>query len=334
MRAFVAALFLVAAFAQMSNLDNMENLRGMWSQWKIQNNKDYADSETDEMRFGIFAANWVVVQDWNADPTQTSTLALGPFADLTNEEFGAIYTGSNVAPEEVVQANLVSFDGVEIPSDWNWVTQGAVTPIKNQEQCGSCWAFATVATSEGQYFLNGNTLTSFSEQQIVDCDKTCDGCGGGWPYLAMAYVAENGLETETEYPYTGANGKCSYNKAQATNTTVTGAAFVTPKSSADLMAAVYQQPTAIIVEADQNAFQLYSKGIITTGCGVALDHAITAVGYTADYFIVKNSWGTTWGLQGYVWISTSEQYNNGLGACGLFSEPQFPKGLKGNSTAF
>jgi C1A family cysteine protease len=331
MRAIIAALVIVAAFAQMSNLDNMEDLRSMWSQWKIQNNKAYADTETDEMRFGVFAANWVVVQDWNA-AGNTATLALGPFADLTNEEFGALYTGANVAPEEVVQANLVTFEDVDaIPSDWSWLTEGAVTPIKNQEQCGSCWAFATVATTEGLYKINGNTLTSFSEQQIVDCDTTCDGCGGGWPYLAMAYVAKNGLETETEYPYAGQNTKCTYDSSKAVQTGVTGAAFVTPKSPQDLFAAVYQQPTAIIVEADQNAFQLYSKGIITTGCGTALDHAITAIGYTADYFIVKNSWGTTWGQEGYVWISSSTQYNAGLGACGIFSQPQFPKGLKSSN---
>jgi C1A family cysteine protease len=328
MRAFVAALFLVAAFAQMSNLDNMEDLANLWSQWKIQNNKEYADAETDAMRFGIFSANWVIVQDWNA-AGNTAVLGMNLFADLTSEEFGAIYTGTQPAPEDVVMANIVDVDvsSDEIPSSWSWLTEGAVTPIKNQEQCGSCWAFATVATSEGLYKINGNTLTSFSEQQIVDCDTTCDGCNGGWPYLAMAYVASNGLETETDYPYTGANGKCNYKESEATKTGVTGAAFVTPRSPSALTSTVYTQPVAIIVEADQNVFQLYTKGIITTGCGVALDHAITAIGYTPDYYIVKNSWGTTWGQEGYLWISTSDQYNGGLGACGIFSQPQYPKGL-------
>jgi C1A family cysteine protease len=326
MRAFVACLFLVAAFAQMSNLDNMEDLRNLWSQWKIQNNKDYADVETDEMRFGVFSANWVIVQDWNA-AGNTAKLALNQFADLTTEEFGALYTGAKIAPEDVVAANTVAESDGSVPTSWSWLTQGAVTPIKNQQQCGSCWAFATVATTEGLYKINGNTLTSFSEQQIVDCDTTCDGCNGGWPYLAMAYVAKAGLETEAQYPYVGTNQNCKYNKANAITTGVTGAAFVTPKSPTALFAAVYQQPTAIIVEADQSVFQLYSSGIITTGCGTALDHAITAIGYTPTYFIVKNSWGTTWGQQGYVWISSSTQYNGGLGACGIFSQPQYPKGL-------
>jgi len=259
-------------------------------------------------------------------------LALNKFADLTNEEFGAIYANAKPAPEVVVEENLVSFSDVDdIPSSWDWRDKGAVTPIKNQEQCGSCWAFATVATTEGLYFLNGNTLTSFSEQQIVDCDTGGDGCGGGWPYQAMAYVAKSGLETEAEYPYTGVNGQCKYNEADAIKTGVTGAGFVTPKSPEDLMAAIVQQPVAIIVEADQDAFQLYSTGVITTGCGVSLDHAITAIGYgpydNQGAFTVKNSWGTDWGVQGYVYISNSTQYNSGLGACGIFSQPQFPKGL-------
>jgi len=271
--------------------------------------------------------NYAYVQAWNA-AGNTATLGLNLFADLTNEEFGAMYTGARVAPEDVVHANLATFDEDKaVPATWSWLTEGAVTPIKNQAQCGSCWAFSTVATTEGLYKINGNTLTSFSEQQIVDCDTTCDGCNGGWPYLAMAYVAANGLETEAEYPYAGQNTKCTYNKANAVQTGVTGAAFVTPRSPTALFAAVYQQPVAIIVEADQNVFQLYTSGIITTGCGTALDHAITAIGYTQDYFIVKNSWGTTWGQEGYVWISSSTSYNGGLGACGIFSQPQYPKGL-------
>jgi C1A family cysteine protease len=319
--AFIAVLLVAAVFAQDASLQDL------FDSWKIQNNKEYASVEEEALRFSVFSMNAAIVEEWN-NAGNTATLALNLFADLTSEEFGAMYTGTKAASEEVVEANIVELENEgAVPTSWTWLTQGAVTPIKNQAQCGSCWAFATVATTEGLYKINGAKLTSFSEQQIVDCDTTCDGCSGGWPYLAMAYVATNGLETETAYPYAGVNQKCAYQKSQAITTGVTGAAFVTPKSVSALYAAVYQQPVAIIVEADQSAFQLYSTGIITTGCGVALDHAITAIGYTPTYFIVKNSWGATWGQQGYVWISTSTQYNAGLGACGIFSQPQYPKGL-------
>jgi len=322
MKSTIICFFLIASvFTQ-----DLSDIRDLFESWKIQHNKEYS-LDAEEARFGVFSMNYAYVRAWN-EAGNSAVLALNQFADLTNEEFAAMYTGAQPAPEDVVQANLATFDEAEaVPTQWSWLTEGAVTPIKNQQQCGSCWAFSTVATTEGLYKINGNTLTSFSEQQIVDCDTTCDGCNGGFPYLAMAYVAAKGLETESDYPYIGTSQKCKYSSANAVQTGVTGAAFVTPKSPQALFAAVYQQPVAIIVEANQNVFQLYSSGIITSGCGTALDHAITAIGYTEDYFIVKNSWGTTWGQDGYVWISSSTEYNNGLGACGIFSQPQYPKGL-------
>ncbi len=326
-----SSTFSSSSSSSSSNIGD-EEFQSLWASWKIQYNKDYSDEETEALRFNIFIDNYNAIQAWNSEEN-TAILAVNKFADLNNAEFASLYANAYAAPDSVAQENLVTFGDVDdIPSSWDWVSQGAVTAIKNQAQCGSCWAFATVATTEGLYFINGNTLTSFSEQQIVDCDTTCDGCGGGWPYLAMAYVAKNGLETEQDYPYAGVDQSCAFQTSNAVQTGVTGAAFVTPKNVADLQAAIVQQPVAVIVEADQNAFQFYSSGVITTGCGVALDHAITAVGYGNSQgqvaFTVKNSWGTDWGVEGYVYISTSTQYNDGLGACGILSQPQFPKGLK------
>jgi len=232
--------------------------------------------------------------------------------------------------QEDFDAIVGTFSDDEVSTSWDWRDHGAVTPIKNQGQCGSCWAFATVATTEGLYEINGNTLTSFSEQQIVDCYKAPDeGCNGGIPADAIAYVEKTGLETESDYPYTGVNGKCNVDSSKIVQTGVTGSKGVTARSPTALFAAVNQQPVVIVVEADQNVFQLYTSGTITTGCGVALDHAITAVGYTPEYFIVKNSWGTSWGMNGYLQISSSTDYNSGLGACGIFSQPIYPTGLKG-----
>jgi C1A family cysteine protease len=291
MKVALIALILVAGAMAHIQLSEIEDL---WTTWKAKYGVVYETAAVEGTRLQIFADNYNRIQQWNA-AGNTAVLAVNQFADLTNEEFGAIYAGSFAAPEDVVEANTVSFSEIQgVPATWDWRTQGAVTPIKNQEQCGSCWAFATVATVEGLWFINGHSLTSYSEQQIVDCDTTCDGCNGGYPYLAMNYLVKVGLELESDYPYTGKQGSCAYDKSKATQDVDTGSSFVTPKSSTDLQAAIYQQPIAVIVEADQDAFQFYSSGVITTGCGTALDHAITAVGYgtyaNEPAFFVKNSW--------------------------------------------
>jgi C1A family cysteine protease len=325
MKSVVNALIVVsAAFGQ-------DDLKDLWASWKQQYGKEYQDEVTEGVRFGIFSSNYERIQAWN-NAGNTATLALNKFADLTNEEFGALYTGAFPTPSNIQDAGIVELDETAIPDTWDWRTQGAVTPVKNQGQCGSCWAFSTVACIEGLNKINGNTLTSFSEQQVVDCDKTCYGCDGGWPYLGFQYVATSGLETESDYPYTAETGTCNYNSGEADKNLDTGSSFVTPKNPTALKTAIYQQPVSVIVEADQDAFQFYSSGVITTGCGTALDHAITAIGYGTysgqDAFWIKNSWGTDWGVEGYVYISTSTTYNSGLGACGVLSEPQYPKGIK------
>jgi len=325
MKAVILALVIVCGvFAQ-------DDLFNLWSSWKLQFGKEYEDAATEAHRFAVFQANKIRIDAWNA-AGNTAVLALGPFADLTNEEFAAMYTGAFPADEETVAANTLELDTVGAPDSWDWRTQGAVTPVKNQGQCGSCWAFSTVACVEGLYKINGHALTSFSEQQIVDCSTANYGCNGGWPYKAFTYVAGAGLETESDYPYTAKTGSCHLDKSKAIQTGVTGYAFVVPRSAAQLKAAIANQPISVIVEADQDVFQHYHSGVVTTGCGTNLDHAITAVGYGnysgQDAFFVKNSWGTSWGVNGYIYISTSTQYNNGAGACGIMSQPQYPKGLK------
>jgi C1A family cysteine protease len=324
MRIAIIALILVAgAIAHTSEMHDI------WTTWKGKHGKVYADASDEAHRLSVFIATYERIQAWNA-AGNTAVLAVNKFSDLSNEEFGALYTGAFPAPQSVVDANLASFTNVgDTPTTWDWRTKGAVTPIKNQGQCGSCWAFSTVASCESLWFINGNTLTSYSEQQIVSCNTgTNQGCNGGYPYLAMQYVAKEGLETEADYPYTATNGKCTYDASKATTGIDTGSSFVTPKNPGDLETAIYSQPIVVLVEADQDVFQSYSSGIIGAGCGAATDHAITAIGYDADSFIIKNSWGTDWGNQGYVQISSSTSFNGGLGACGVLSQPQFPKGLK------
>jgi len=165
-------------------------------------------------------------------------------------------------------------------------------------------------------------------QQLIDCVPNCEGCNGcDNLYNSLVYTSQKGIELLSDYPFTGATGTCAYNKADVVVTNQ-GYKAVTPKSASDLQAAIYQQPTIVGVQANQLAFQFYQGGVIKAVCGDQVDHAITAVGYGTiqgtSAFIVKNSWGPTWGANGYVFISTEGSANGGNGVCGILSMPVFP----------
>jgi len=178
----------------------------------------------------------------------------------------------------------------------DWRTKGAVTPVKNQGQCGSCWAFSTTGSVEGANFIKKGKLVSLSEQMLVDCDKKEDqGCNGGLMDNAFKYIETNALDTEASYPYKGRDGKCHINKSTEVGT-VSTYTDVKTKSAPQLKAALNKAPVSIAIEADKMVFQMYTGGILdSTKCGINLDHGVLAVGYGENYFIVKNSWGASWG---------------------------------------
>jgi len=306
-----------------------DQLNQLWSQWKTQYGKSYATAEEDSQRFAIFSANNARVISHNADSSYTYTLGLNKFADLTGDEFKATYAScakggmvGNVNDEYCPSAENCPTMPAPTFTTLNWTTYGAVTGVKNQEQCGSCWAFSTTGSLEGLYYLNHTVLLSFSEQQLVDCDKQCEGCDGCWPYLAMEYTAQYGIELEKVYPYKGVQGKCKYNKAVAFNAN-TGYQCIAQKNQEQLLAGLQSQPVSIAVEADQNAWQLYSSGVVNKGCGAQLDHAVLLTGWGPDNgqtnssYYVKNSWGTDWGMNGYIWIGANTADNTGYGICGI-----------------
>lgn len=216
-----------------------------------------------------------------------------------------------------------------LPSSVDWVSAGAVTPVKNQGSCGSCWTFSTTGSLEGAYFLKYGTLLSFSEQELVSCDTTDSGCNGGWMDTAFDWVKANGgITTEDQYPYSsggGSSGAC-------VSTGYTNVAKVAPSSYTDvtansvsaLMSAVAQQPVSIAIQANQVAFQSYSSGVLTGRCGTNLDHGVLVVGYGTytdgtDYWKVKNSWGSTWGMDGYILIERSD-----ADLCGVLDAASYP----------
>jgi len=218
---------------------------------------------------------------------------------------------------------------VDAPTSVDWRKQGAVTPVKNQGQCGSCWSFSATGSTEGATFLKKGNLPSLSEQNLVDCSTAQgnQGCNGGLMDQAFQYIISNrGIDTEASYPYTATGpNACQYNAANSA-ATLTSFQDVASGNENALQAAVAQQPTSVAIDASQQSFQLYSGGVYNEpACSsTQLDHGVLAVGYGADasntaYWIVKNSWGASWGLQGYILMSRN--LNN---QCGIATAASYP----------
>merc|ERR1712194_512562 len=212
------------------------------------------------------------------------------------------------------------YNGETLATTVNWITKGAVTPVKDQGQCGSCWAFSSTGGTEGSWEVATGSLVSLSEQQLVDCSKQNSGCNGGLMDYAFSYYKGTSIASESSYPYTARDGSCksSYTTAIPQGG-VTGYKDVS-SSSSSLMSALNSQPVSVAVQADQSAFQRYSGGIVTSGCGTSFFHGVLAAGYDSaqGYFLVKNSWGASWGDAGYLKIGTSGN------VCGITSQPSYP----------
>lgn len=221
-----------------------------------------------------------------------------------------------------------------LPTTVDWVRTGAVTPVKNQGACGSCWAFSTVGGVEGVYATttarNISQWNGFSEQQLVSCDRIDSGCNGGSVDVALEWIKRNGgICTEDEYVYTAGDGSvdaCRRRCKVETDISITGVIRVNSTENA-LMEAVARQPVSAAIEADQAVFQLYSSGVLTARCGANLDHAILVVGYGVydelNYWQIKNSWGTTWGMDGYMLLDRGDSDDH-KGKCGILLSASYP----------
>ena len=279
----------------------------------------------------MFAFNDKKIEEHNAKG-ESWTMGHNAFSTLTSEEFASTYIGGWRGKQRVnpVATELLSVDAETLPASVDWTTKGAVTPVKNQGQCGSCWSFSTTGSVEGAHFLATGNLVSLSEQQLVDCSGSYGnmGCNGGLMDNAFKYIINaGGLCSEAAYPYTAADGTCKSSSCQKV-ATITGYKDVPVDSDDAMMAALAQQPVSIAIEADQMSFQFYSGGVMTSSCGTQLDHGVLAVGYGSlngqDYYKVKNSWGASWGMSGYILLGRGSSYNGGEGQCGMLQTPSYP----------
>jgi len=281
--------------------------------------RSYATKAEFDFRAEQFKMNLAAIEEHNSQNGQTSTVGINFMADWTTAEKKKL--NGYKAPSNSTQENVEILSTSDLPASVDWRTKGAVTPVKNQGQCGSCWAFSTTGSVEGAEFLKTGNLQSFSEQQLVDCSGSYGnmGCNGGLMDNAFKYIESKNIELESDYGYTARQGKCSYDKSKAVGT-VKGYKDVQQGSADQLKAAVAQQPVSVAIEADQSVFQSYTSGVITKGCGSQLDHGVLAVGYGSDngqdYFIVKNSWGPSWGDQGFVKIAPNQ--------CGITNSASYP----------
>ncbi len=295
-------------------------VREAFQTWKQTYGKLYASPSEEAHRLANFHRAFVRVTRKNAVKSYRS--ALNKFSDLSKDEFKAKHTGLKFNKKAYLdyENSLLT----KTPSnDVDWRTKtGVVTPIKDQGQCGSCWAFSATGALEGLAQISGGKSYSFSEQQLVDCSTKYgnDGCDGGLMNYAFQYVKDNGITTEDQYPYKAVDQSC---KSKTGVYKVKGFKNVPAKSSPALASACDTQPVSVAIEADE--IMDYDSGIFDDrSCGDQLDHGVLLVGYTATYWTVKNSWGTGWGEDGYIRFSRSAIPDKKGGICGILEAASYP----------
>ncbi len=305
---------------QLSNIPNSE-MNLIFRNYIKDYNKSYTNNEYYE-RYRIFSDNYNYIFERNNNISYT--LGLNNFTDLSRSEFKNIYL-SGLIHNNYSKYNYSyhNASNVSLPSSIDWRAAGIVTNIKNQGMCGSCWAFSTTGTLEGQHALSSGKLVSLSEQNLVDCSTSNYGCGGGWPSVAMEYIQKNGIDSESSYQYEGVDETCEYNRSNV-------ASFLNQIVLVDSgnMSALHDAigtvgPISIAIDAEDD-FQFYKAGIYnSTSCSnSSLNHAVLAVGYSTfmnnSFVIVKNSWGSDWGMDGYIYMAADTNL------CGMATNASYP----------
>ena len=326
----VAALGTVQALPEDIEALNHGTHFEHFTAWLLEHKPHYRNNvEKVADRFKIFAKNLDKIREINAQ-NKSYYLGLTGLIDLTQEEYKQFYLNKELKSAKQTSTLPFTHANVEAVDKIDWRDKGAVTPVKNQGMCGSCWAFSSTGSMEGINFINSGKLISLSEEQLVNCDKTDHGCNGGLMDNAFKYVINiGGIDTEADFPYHAFAlwRTCPADKEGNHAVTITDYTDVPTKNKDALLQALSAQPVSIAIEADHFVFQNYRGGIITEDtCGDTLDHGVLAVGFdtTADtpYWIVKNSWGASWGESGYVRLAIN--VTDTSGQCGILEHPVYP----------
>jgi cathepsin L len=309
----------------------------VWRDFKTTHNKSYDSTEEETSRFHVFVDNHRKIETHNREyeaGRKSFQLGMNKFGDMTNEEFRSHMNGYKRSLRDESNSALRGSTflvphNVLIPTEIDWRQKGYVTHVKDQGHCGSCWAFSAVGALEGQHYRKSGTMVELSEQNLVDCSATFgnEGCNGGLMDNAFKYIkANSGIDTETSYPYEALDGRCRFNK---TNVGAEDSGFVDVASGdeSQLEAALATVgPVSIAIDAGHESFQFYKKGVYNEPecSSEALDHGVLAVGYGVTpegelFYIVKNSWNTVWGEDGYIRMSRRKQNQ-----CGVATAASYP----------
>ncbi|XP_057740852.1 low-temperature-induced cysteine proteinase-like [Arachis stenosperma] len=309
---------------ELDKFPSEERVVELFEKWKQEHKKSYTHQEEATLRLENFKRNLRYIVEKNAMQNQNSPeghrLGLNRFADMSNEEFKNKYISKVKQPlNKRLTNSFKDYSCENTPYSLDWRKKGVVTSVKDQGDCGSCWAFSSSGAIEGINAIVTGDLVSLSEQELVDCDKTNDGCEGGYMDYAFEWVMNNGgIDTETDYPYTGVDSSCNITKEENKVVSIDGYNDVA-KSDSALLCATVKQPISAAIHGSSLDFQLYTGGIYDGDCSSNpddIDHAILIVGYGSegdeDYWIVKNSWGTGWGMDGYIYIKRNTDLKYGV----------------------
>lgn len=320
------------------------SLNTYWNNYKTQHNKVYKSNHEELQRRLIWESNIRYIEKHNREAAlgkHSFTVKMNKYGDMENREFVRQMNGYKASPlaNKIKSSSLIKkcpldFDfELAVPKSVDWRKRGYVTPVKDQGQCGSCWAFSAIAAVEGQHFKLTGELVSLSEQNLVDCSSKFgnEGCNGGWPDNAFEYIRTNrGVDTEASYPYEATQKTCRFNTSTVGATVETYSDVPSGNETILTSSVAFVGPISVAIDASDISFQFYSSGIYSVdGCKTDrddLDHAVAVVGYGSlsddgrqDYYIVKNSWATGWGDQGYILMARNK--NN---MCGIATAASFP----------